>query len=519
MKRKWHALIDGFTFPLVLMFIGMMMIGIGNTYDSITAGTDISTMNKSLQILFMFFKYGGSLLIEIFPLILLLNVLGKRYNDSIPIIGGFVNYFILSITTMFFGSTSLPSYCYTTVMGLQLDLSSIMGSAHLRMPLNLGLITSLLVLVIIRFVYKWSRRRLNYGLMPFIDNDTWFFIMSSLLTIAIGVAVSYGYTFFISGITAIFNFIAADLNNPAGLFIYGLLERIFEIMGLGNIVHASFWTTSLGGTWTNTLGVVFNGDVSVWTAQFAAGAIEKGVGRLITPYYVMNLFIVPSLALALFFKFTGKPNRGRALGLLIIGIITSLLSSSLMPLEILLLIIAPEFLCFHIIASSTLYGIFAALNVSLGFNYSGALAYATPGTLLELLSYTSTESLRTAIITILIVGVIAFAVYQLAAYVYYNYMAQDFLDHYGALRRRKQIIKGLGGIGNIRLVDSTPTKLKAVLYDPTLVDFEMLQDAGAYLIKEDRFGYDVDIGPGAVMLRRDIRTEQKYFLQIPMAKK
>ena len=51
-----------------------------------------------------------------------------------------------------------------------------------------------------------------------------------------------------------------------------------------------------------------------------------------------------------------------------------------------------------------------------------------------------------------------------------------------------------------------------------LVDFEKLKQTGAYLIKENRFGYDVDIGPGAVMLWRDIRIELKYYLKLPVKK-
>jgi len=246
--------------------------------------------------------------------------------------------------------------------------------------------------------------------------------------------------------------------------------------------------------------------------------VEKGVGRLITPYYVINLFIVPSLIIGIYLHYTNRQHRQRVTGLFILTIITSLLSSSLVPLEFFLLISAPELLGFHVVLSSMLYGIFDVAGVYLGYNYSGVLAYATPGALTSLLGYLSYPDLAHDIRWVLGTGVVSFAIYQGLTWVYYEYLAQDFLDHFAAIRRRKTFVKGLGGINNVRLIDATPTTVSAVVYDPTHVDFDLLKEAGAYLVTENRFGYDIDIGPGAVMLRRDIRTELKCYLKIPVQK-
>ena len=60
-----------------------------------------------------------------------------------------------------------------------------------------------------------------------------------------------------------------------------------------------FWFSDMGGRWLNSVGQKFSGDVAIWTAQRQEGISVLTTGTFITPYYVINLFIIPAYYIAI----------------------------------------------------------------------------------------------------------------------------------------------------------------------------------------------------------------------------
>ncbi|MBR0385857.1 MAG: PTS transporter subunit EIIC [Erysipelotrichaceae bacterium] len=497
MKKAWYATREGLQAPLVMYFIAMILLGLGNTFttESVTLGMLLSAL-----------KYCGALIKACFPLFLVINVLGKRHSDSVPVIGGVISYVLLHVVTMFMAEQDLPKVYYNSFDAGGTELTSSIG----RMPLNMGLIVSIIVIVLIVYLYRSSRQRFNYGILRFIDNDSWFMILVVVSTLVVGAVVSWIYPHIVRVVDVDFSFVSRNSNNPAAMFIYGLTERIMEIFGMENTIHACFWFGSTGGNWLASNGSTYIGDVNIWTAQLAANAVQPGVGKYITPYYVINMAIVPAILLGIYCQYSSKLERRKMLGLFILAVATSMMSSSMIPLEYLLLIISPALLFISMVLTSTLYGLFISLGIWLGYTYTGPLTYAMPGTLMNFLDISKYMS-KGSPITFGIVTVVYFVLSFLLVWTYYRVLAQDFLEPQTKVQTRREMIRALGGIQNISVIDCTPFAMQVALFDNSRIDEDAIMSLGATKIRETYFYYDIEFGPGSVSLCHQIKKEMEAY--------
>ena len=71
----------------------------------------------------------------------------------------------------------------------------------------------------------------------------------------------------------------------------------------------------------------------------------------------------------------------------LLAILVSLVTGTLLPLELYLLILTPLLFVFHLVMTGALFGIFQSMSVTLGFSYTGSTVTAMPGTLFDLMLY------------------------------------------------------------------------------------------------------------------------------------
>ena len=186
MKKAWYSRIEGLKGPLVMYFIGMILLGIGNSF--VTTNEIIASTLDAM-------KYTGGLIKTLFPFFLVINVIGKAHEDSVPILGGVFSYIILHLTTMYVAPQNLSSSYYSALGD---GLLNIVGQEFNKAPINLGIVASILVIAMVTAIYKLSRQRFNYGLFTFIDNDSWFILMTIIASILCGVLLSWGFRYVVS---------------------------------------------------------------------------------------------------------------------------------------------------------------------------------------------------------------------------------------------------------------------------------------------------------------------------------
>ena len=501
MKKAWYSKFEGLKGPLVMYFIGMILLGVGNT---------ITSSNVILSNMLEAFRYAGALIKQLFPFFLVINVIGKTHEDSVPILGGVFSYIIIHLTTMYVAPQNLPASYYSS---LGKGLLEMVGESTGRSPINLGLIASIISIVIVMQLYKLSRQRFNYGVFTFIDNDTWFMVSSILASILAGILCSWSFRYYVNAMNILMNFVSGNSTNPAALFVYGIMERFMEILGIDEVLHNNFWFGLQGGSWTDLGGNIWYGDVNIWTVQIAQGSVQLGIGKYITPYFIFNMFLIPGMIMALVAQYSNKLERNRVIGLAIIAVIVSLISGSLLPMEYLLLLVAPALLVILIIITALLFMILSMLNVFLGYSFSDYLAFATPGTLLDFIqhnSYLIPESRE----NFFLVGGICLIVGIIIVFLYYRVLAFDFLEPSKKKMERKEIVKALGGVNNIRVVDASPVKISVAVMDGHKIKASTLMELGAYEVREAFFCYHIFFGPASVSIAREIKKEMKEYKKI-----
>ena len=506
--RNWHSLYEIFTFPIGILFFACAILGIGNLLTN-SAFSAFYTINNEVVILLAeaMMKIGSFLIVN-FPLIFLIRVVTRKAGSATSVLSAIAGYITYLVMTMYFssGNSSLPSTAFSSVLGLSFSTSASSSvTAGVHYPLQTGILSTVLIGIITLTVYNSSRRHNEYGFFSFISKDVGCVIRTVVFSALAGFGVALLWPYVMQGITKVINFIASDTTNPVNLAIYGMLDRVLSVFNLGALVRQPFWYTSSGGSWINLVGANAAGDVNIWTSQLSSGSLTGMAGRFITPYYVLNIFAMPGLLWGMYSIETDLIERRRLRLFYILATLLSLVSGTLLPLEIMLLLLCPLLFLFHVGCTGLLYGIFSAMHVYLGYNYTGtSVLTALPGTLLEYLSYFKYSSLQHTLIVIAIVGVISFFVYFFVTRLYFRHLALDLFNTGGKERLTKGTIAAVGGIENVKMTHSSCSRLVISLYDPTKINVAKLKQLGSIRVYETKAGFAICYGASSTIVSMGI---------------
>lgn len=501
--KSLHSFFEIVRFPLEVIFLASMMLSLGNALTNpafgIPAVIDNAYFLKTAELLMR----TGQFLIINFPLVLMIRLSARKSGSGTTMVSCMAGYVAFLMATVLFARSDLPAAAYSSIFGIAVSSSLLTDGTHY--PLQTGMIATSFVVMITLLSYNRSKKKNEYGIFGFISRETSCTIRTIFFSFIAGIVVSFLWTYLIAFVQNLIHFISVDTTNPVNLTLYGILDGLFNTLGMGTMIRQSFWYSTAGGSWVDVAGASVSGDVNIWNAQLSAGSINGIAGRLITPYYVLNIFAVPGMVWAMFSLYTDPIERRRKRLLAVIATIFSLLGGTLLPLELMLLFLCPLLFCLHLGVSGILFGILQAVRCSLGYQTSQNLVVtALPGTLPEFLTYISNPDLRMTLIGILIAGVVYFIIYFFMTRAYFNYLAIDLYNTGDKDRMVKGTIKALGGIENVKMTHSSISQLVVQVYDPTAVDIERLKRLGSFRVYESKAGFRICYGAGSAMIRRGI---------------
>ncbi len=505
--RRWHSFLEVLQQPLKMLFIAVLFLGIGNLLTNPVFNPYWVVSNEYLILLAEGLAKLGSFLIIYFPFFFFLRLVSRRNNGIVTVLIGVFGYFTFLVFTIFFADASLPQSATAPLFGLSVTSSQLSLFSGIRYPIQTGMIGVILITVSTRLAYAQSRKKGIYGILSFVDRDTWAMILNFIYAILIAFIVSFGWTGFIRSIESLVSFIATDISNPINIFVYGVTERALSVMNLGNLIRIPFWYGNSGGTWMNIVGNSIAGDVNVWTAMISQGLVPIGSGRFITPYYVLNLFAVPGMLWGVYSIYSDRLERRRIRLFFILATGVSLFMGTLLPLEIMLVFLCPLLFVFHILFTGTLFGVFQAMGVSLGFSYSGNPTIAMPGTLLEYLNYARNSKYQEAVLVIFAVGIASAIIYFFVTRIYFKYLSIDLFKG-GAMKEYVDgTVEAMGGIENIKGIHSSLNRITIQVFDGHHLNLFKARELGASRIVETKAGFSLDYGPGSGMIKRGIEKQ------------
>ena len=512
--RRWHSLYEMFQFPIGVIVFAIFLLGAGNIVTNPTFNSIITVRNDFVLLVGEACVRLGTFLVVNFPLFLLLRSVTRKAGSATTILSALSGYVAYLTFTMLFSRSDLPSTTYSSILGISITSNIANLASTTRYPLQTGLLPTFIISLVTLASYARTRYSSDYGFFSFINKDVMCVVRTVLFSSIVGILVGYAWPYVLQILQRMITFISTDTTNPINLMLYGILDRFLCTLNLGTLIRSPFWYGTNGGSWINMAGISVAGDVNIWTGQLTSDALSGMTGRFITPYYVINLFAIPGLIWGIYSINTDKLEKRRLLLYEILLTIISILAGVLLPMELTLFFLCPFLYIFHLFYSGILFGIFQAMRVFVGYNYTGtSIITAMPGTLLEFLSYFSNATLTSSLLKILLVGGITFFIYFFFTRFYFKYLALDLFRVGDKDRLIDGTIEAVGGIENVKLVHSSMNRLIISLYNPTKLNITQLKSLGSIRVTETKAGYAISYGAASTMVRIGIDQRMKEYIR------
>lgn len=229
-------------------------------------------------------------------------------------------------------------------------------------PVNMGVLGGLIIGLVSASLYnKYHRTRLPQAL-GFFGGKRLVPILSSFSALMIGLLASWIWPGVQSAIHAGGNALIAS--GPVGVFFYGVANRLLVPFGLHHVINTMVWFDF--GSFTDAAGKVVHGDLT----RFAAG--DKSAGQFMTGFYVIMMFALPAVCLAMVHESKSK-NRKTVAGLLIGSALTSIVTGITEPIEFSFMFTAPVLYGVHAVLTGGALAICELLGIKHGFGFSAGL--------------------------------------------------------------------------------------------------------------------------------------------------
>lgn len=490
--KKWNTFYDLIKIPLQILLVALVLQSIGGIIVNNNFVTLFKLEHSFLQPIALVIIQFSTTLIYASPIIFVTHVLYKKTDSSLPS--------IMFITLLILAHTITEAVNKPLLIDTNLVLNGI---------LRPGVLFSTILGFVLYFTYKKSQERSTYSFLSFLNKDSWFILVSLL----VGSLVCYLLALMINPtyqiIQSLVDVIGYDITNPVSLFLYGILEKLFSLLNVGYLIQNPFLFGSLGGTWIDSVSNNYVGDIPIWTAQVGQNIFGTGAGRFITPLYIINLFIIPAIVLAIHFKATDKIERRKTLPLILIVIVISFLGNNSLPIDLLLLFMAPGLFVFHWFYTGLLFGLLQGLNIFIGYASTNQKLVSV-GNIFDLLVHVRVPVIQRSVIGIAIIGIISFVIYFYVFKLYYNKFALDPLQTGKKDQIIDDLIESFGGLKNIVLLTNTPFKLIVQFEDENLVEFHIMHKLGVFRITETKIGYHLYMGAESYIVAKLINQKRKH---------
>ena len=110
---------------------------------------------------------------------------------------------------------------------------------------------------------------------------------------------------------------------------------------------------------------------------------------------------------------------------------------------------------------------------------------------------------------ITLLGVAVFVIYYLMTKLYYNVLAVDLFNTGMIKKKTDGFILAVGGLENIKRINSSLFRLTIQVQDPSLINFEQFQRLGASKVFEVRAGYAIQFGAGSTIVKNQVTRRMK----------
>ncbi|MFJ4195583.1 N-acetylglucosamine-specific PTS transporter subunit IIBC [Pseudomonas sp. NPDC089534] len=315
---------------------------------------------------------------------------------------------------------------------------------------------------------------------------------------AVGLGVLFGYIWppIQHGINA-FGTLMME-SGSFGAFVFGVFNRLLIVTGLHHILNNMAWFV-FGNFTDPATGALVTGDLS----RYFAGD-PKG-GQFMTGMFPMMIFGLPAACLAMYRN--ALPERRKVMGGIFLSMaLTSFLTGVTEPIEFAFMFLAPLLYLLHALLTGLSMAITNALNIHLGFTFSG-------GFIDMVLGWGKSTNGWLVVPVGLAYAVVYYAVFDFCIR-RFNLKTPGREDAVatdkaaiGENERAGAYIKALGGAANLLTVGACTTRLRLEMVDRDKASDADLKALGAMAVVRPGKGgsLQVVVGPLADSIADEIR--------------
>lgn len=300
-------------------------------------------------------------------------------------------------------------------------------------------------------------------------------IISGLVSILVAAVLFFIWPILFGGLVGLGQGIA-DMG-AVGAGIYAFLNRLLIPLGLHHALNNVFWFDTIG-----------LGDLTHFWAGHTDADVPWSLGIYMSGFFPCMMFGIPGAALAIIHCANPK-RRKYVIGILGSAALCSFVCGVTEPFEFAFMFCAPMLY----VAYALLYGIFSYATALLGFR--AGFSFSAGAT--DLLFSSSLPAAQNTWL-ILPLGIVAFVVFYVVFRVLIRQFnlptpgnePEDMDDMEESIEKAdikeavegidiEALFQGLGGVGNIVVLDNCATRLRLELKDDTAIDENKLKAAGA----------------------------------------
>jgi PTS system maltose and glucose-specific IIC component len=348
---------------------------------------------------------------------------------------------------------------------------------------NMNVIGGIIAGVTTVMIHNRFRQTELHPSLTFYSGKRFVPIITTLLMVLVGVALTYLWPFVNTAIIA-----AGKMISDAGLlgaFLYGFVEKVINPTGLHHILNQTFRFTALGGVETIN-GTSLVGALQIYLYQLENNlAFSTNATQYLAQGKILHMVFGMPAAVFAMYKCALPEKRDRVLKFFMAGLTAVILTGITEPIEFTFIFISPILWVVNAIFAGLAFWVPALLNVAIGNIQGGIIDWFVFGVL---------QGMDTKWYIFLIAGPIFFAMY----YYTYSFIIRkfnvftvgrretDFNDEEPAdnatvvqadkdVEMAKLIVDGLGGAANIVDVDNCISRLRVELKDDSLVDEALIK--------------------------------------------
>ncbi|NMP25365.1 PTS transporter subunit EIIC [Rahnella sp. SAP-1] len=521
---KIHDLGKALMTPISVIAAAGIFLGLASALQNPTIMGDSFTHMKSLQLVIGFIRQVSGALFANLPLFFAVaTAMGlanaEKATAAFSAVIGFVglhigvNYSLLAQNI----TPATISVAHLTAQGMPASEAMIYTAEFTN---TLGIFTynmSVLGGVLAGLITMWLHNRFYTITLPtaiaFFGGRRFVPIITILVLPIVGVLLSLVWPSIALGIQWVGELIGRT--GEIGTFIYAASERLLIPTGLHHIINETVRFTPIGGVTTLDHQSVV-GALNIFNAALSnPGAISDDITRQATRFLAQGkipvmMFGLPAAALAMYH--CAKPeHKGRVKALMLAGALASFTTGITEPLEFCFIFVSPVLYVLHAVLTGLSFVLMQLLQVMIGNVQGGAIDWVIFG----ILGGSKTHWWYPLMLGIIYAPLYYFSFLWVILRMQVKTPGREddsdiettSSDPQASDGKTANIIKGLGGEGNIVDVDCCFTRLRVKVKDMTQVVDKTLMTTGAMGVKRvTETDVQVIYGPQVEQIANQVKT-------------